>query len=820
MAAAGGDLEHYIGEETSDANATGYFTGKTYNQARGYLYYDTVASGLKIWDGSSWLNLTAAATGSGPWTRDAGGFIYAGTATDDLYIGGSTPNGVWFDDGDMVLGAAAMSGTEVLRVVGDARVEGKLTVTGLIDPTGLILNGQTGAPASPGADKGLIWVDDSVDPVVLRYRDDADSDFSVVMEDGTGDVAIANDLEVGNDLSVGGKLTVTGLIDPTGVLLDGQAVAPASPGADKGLFWVDDSVDPTIPKFTDETDTDYTLAYLSDVKSLPDISQVLWVDKTSGSYTPDGSIQAPYNSINSAIAAVPGTPSATNRWVIFIMPGIYAEAVVTTDDYVDLVGFDKHTTIIQQSSTSRPLTIGARNMAFRNLTFECASGCTANIVYRNDIGTDLVRFDNCDFLGTNGNANNFFYTDRGSFEFHACRFLQSSTDLRVFLSEVGSGAGEYQRFYDCEFEGAVRLNGQDTIDFYDCTMVSSAANGVWFATLFNGNTTQLCRLHGCRVENTGTGWAIYNNALNSTGWLLEGCDFVVSTPTSDIDGGNYLQKVTVSGNSMSKGMAETVRTANRVKYAGGQAGNLDWYTDIEEAVNSLSVVAPSNDDGCIIYMMADYSSSAQVQQDQNITVTIDGQECTWTDTVPASGFTFLATTGKNVLKRINFVDASIGCQGSATKLYIDNCDIRGNVSQRGVGDDADTKTVIHGSSVYNDGVSAIPEALGISSSLPTIIVSHSYLKGYNSSSGYAVDFNLTDNDNFKAEHSTLMHGQLGSNNPFGNPPTSGDIDYAVHHCTMNQEPMIVDSTKWNNTIDPAQRFNTIDVDGDFDFRAL
>lgn len=106
MAAAGGDLEHYIGQEAGDAAANAYFSSRTYNQARGYLYYDTVASGLKIWDGTSWLDLTAAAGGGSPWT-ESGGILYPSTPGTD----------------DVVVGANAMFGAERFRVAGDARID-------------------------------------------------------------------------------------------------------------------------------------------------------------------------------------------------------------------------------------------------------------------------------------------------------------------------------------------------------------------------------------------------------------------------------------------------------------------------------------------------------------------------------------------------------------------------------------------------------------------------------------------------------------------------------------------------------------------------
>ena len=50
------------------------------------------------------------------WNRDAaGGFLYPATTTDDVAVGGhAAPTGKWFDDGDLVLGAAVMSGTEAV----------------------------------------------------------------------------------------------------------------------------------------------------------------------------------------------------------------------------------------------------------------------------------------------------------------------------------------------------------------------------------------------------------------------------------------------------------------------------------------------------------------------------------------------------------------------------------------------------------------------------------------------------------------------------------------------------------------------------------
>jgi hypothetical protein len=57
MATAGGDLQTYIGDYADDAAATAFLTGGTYNQARGYLYWDNTYNVLKIWNGVVWIRV-------------------------------------------------------------------------------------------------------------------------------------------------------------------------------------------------------------------------------------------------------------------------------------------------------------------------------------------------------------------------------------------------------------------------------------------------------------------------------------------------------------------------------------------------------------------------------------------------------------------------------------------------------------------------------------------------------------------------------------------------------------------------------------------
>ena len=105
--------------------------------------------------------------GGSPWTSSSG-VIYPTTLTDDVAIG-----------------ATSMVGAERLRVAGAARIEGKLTVTGLIDPIGLVLDEQSTVPGgAPGTAKGTFWVKDD-SPNKPYFTDDAGTDHDLLAGGGT-----------------------------------------------------------------------------------------------------------------------------------------------------------------------------------------------------------------------------------------------------------------------------------------------------------------------------------------------------------------------------------------------------------------------------------------------------------------------------------------------------------------------------------------------------------------------------------------------------------------------------------------------------------
>jgi hypothetical protein len=147
----------------------------------------------------------------------------------------TTPNGshinsikVTIDgDGFVGIGAQTPTGTELLYVEGDAYINGKLTVTGLIDPTGLVLTPEDPVNVTVGDGEGAFFVSDGTSPAVnAGHPYFKDSSGSVIdLSDPVIDLAL-NDL---NDVD-------TTSVQPGDTILysAGQGWATGSPGGSPG----------------------------------------------------------------------------------------------------------------------------------------------------------------------------------------------------------------------------------------------------------------------------------------------------------------------------------------------------------------------------------------------------------------------------------------------------------------------------------------------------------------------------------------------------------------------------------------------------------
>ena len=130
---------------------------------------------------------------------------HGGTIT--LNAGDATGGSSTGDGGDIVLNPGSASGS---GAAGEVTINGKLTVTGLIDPTGLVLDEQATVPFSTTAGMGTLWVRNDT-PNVLVFTDDAGTDFDL---NGGGGVAnLQEAYEGGNTIttdSTNGGFDVSG----------------------------------------------------------------------------------------------------------------------------------------------------------------------------------------------------------------------------------------------------------------------------------------------------------------------------------------------------------------------------------------------------------------------------------------------------------------------------------------------------------------------------------------------------------------------------------------------------------------------------------
>jgi hypothetical protein len=123
--------------------------------------------------GALTINTGAAGNGSAGDILMIAGSSSSGNGSDISIAGGFTP-----DPGGTGGNIALTPGT---GGAGDGAViiNGKLTVTGLIDPTGLVLTGQAAAPTTLAAGEGLIWVDNNASPSELVFTNDLGTDIVI-----------------------------------------------------------------------------------------------------------------------------------------------------------------------------------------------------------------------------------------------------------------------------------------------------------------------------------------------------------------------------------------------------------------------------------------------------------------------------------------------------------------------------------------------------------------------------------------------------------------------------------------------------------------
>lgn len=105
--------------------------------------------------------------------------------------------------------------------------------------------------------------------------------------------------------------------------------------------------------------------------ALPGIDNWVVVDKTTSSYTEDGTIQFPEDTIAAGIiAAVAMSPTVAHRVGIKIMPGHYTESALDLPEYVYVIGESKEACVITQTADVEIVTQTNDNAGYYNVTID------------------------------------------------------------------------------------------------------------------------------------------------------------------------------------------------------------------------------------------------------------------------------------------------------------------------------------------------------------------------------------------------------------------------------------------------------------------
>jgi hypothetical protein len=137
--------------------------------------------------GSITLATSNASLGAGGAIQIFGGNSTVGNGSNITVSAGDTVAGGSFGGRIILNPGTGPAGNGVVEV------NGKLNVTGLIDPTGLVLDGQASSPATLVAGQGLLWVDNTAVPSRLFFEDDAGNSFDI-SNGGGGSLATLSDV--------------------------------------------------------------------------------------------------------------------------------------------------------------------------------------------------------------------------------------------------------------------------------------------------------------------------------------------------------------------------------------------------------------------------------------------------------------------------------------------------------------------------------------------------------------------------------------------------------------------------------------------------
>jgi len=381
----------------------------------------------------------------------------------------------------------------------------------------------------------------------------------------------------------------------------GQYVKQSSTGANFTVGTISASDLPTginASKLADGSVSDTELQYISTLSSnaqtqlnakieannaLLSIQNVKMVKKNPGT--------GEYSTIASAIAAInsAGDVSATNRYVIYIGPGVYSESLLTVPSYVYLVGKHIAATIIEPNASNHNVINLSSNSGLVNLTVQNA-GSGYSGVYANDVGDFSLMhkcsISNCDIgVWQRSNAvDSFLYLEY--IDFVDC----STNSIKV------TNAATKESFLNCEnlFIQYSSTNPSDAVlidgEYCECNMTGAQFIGA--DTL--GNAVRITNggylnFGGGRIEDWGK--AFYVDSSGSNPYLkLQAVDLDDNTKDIIVDNstctGYYMGSITLSTMEIDPDAPFFLaNNDSQIITVAKKGGN---FTSVKDAVDSIS----------------------------------------------------------------------------------------------------------------------------------------------------------------------------------------------------------------------------------------
>jgi len=524
--------------------------------------------------------------------------------------------------------------------------------------------------------------------------------------------------------------------------------------------------------------------------SLPGIEQVLVVDKSSEVYVADGTQQLPFNSIQDAIdAAVALTPTTTNRILIYIYPGIYDEALTLNTDYIYLQGVNRESTIIQNTATV--LTITADETAIWNLTIEATSADA--VIIASGAMTKYVEFHDCCILKPANNTAFISVATGADLRFVCCDIV-SGTGVTGFhaILLTDANTGNRLAFEDCQILGGfIRMIGGDLrVERCNC----AAAGGVGSIWLNGAAVQDVFISQNSFFGEVAAAAKVYTSAAPAGDVVVKDNHFVGGANVPDLESTVAVTGWVIEGNVMEVGIAPEISHVAPTRYV-GSAGMKDWYATTQDALDSCTF------DDITVHLWKDEAVAALLRP-PDFCVYIDGHG----HTISRAGGVLTILSGECVITRRLNLTGKVVLAGTNGKLYLQNGSVLTGGVQFAV--TASGAFEISDSEIIGSAVWQYPIQIDTNPGID-IVIKRSYLKGV---SGSPAIYWTTGNDDIKIKFSTIEHGSLAGNNPFGRSAAQTP-NFVSHHTGYNSDPEAVGI--WTNLIAPGQRFDALDVGTDY-----